>query len=191
MPTTGADLSRTFAGAAGDIPIVVKSAPSAPPIVAGQPTLLEIPAIELETAVEAMGWKSVKDASGNSVSQWLDVQNAAGWLQNSAVPGAQGNTVLSGHNNIEGAVFRDLWKLQNGDLIYLNAARERFSYVIEDVYILPEEHASDAQRAQSAAYIAQSGDERLTLVSCWPPNSNTHRVFVVAKPITLEELPIR
>ncbi|MEZ4662261.1 MAG: sortase [Caldilineaceae bacterium] len=187
----GADLSRTLAGTAGDIPIVVKRAPSAPPVVAGQPTFLEIPAIELETVVEAMGWQRVEDASGAPMSQWLDVQNAAGWLQNSAVPGAHGNTVLSGHNNIKGAVFRDLWKLQNGDLIYLNADHERFSYVIEDVYILPEEHANAAQRAQSAAYIAPAGDERLTLVSCWPPTSNTHRVFVVAKPVTLEDLPIR
>lgn len=138
-----------------------------------------------------MGWKRVEDANGAPMSQWLDVSNAAGWLQNSAVPGAHGNTVISGHNNINGAVFRDLWKLQNGDLIYLNADHERFSYVIEDVYILPEEHANEAQRAQSAAYIGQSGDERLTLVSCWPPTSNTHRVFVVAKPVTLEDLSIR
>jgi sortase (surface protein transpeptidase) len=27
-------------------------------------------------------------------------------------------------------------------------------------------------------------DDRLTIISCWPENNNTHRVVVIARPVT-------
>lgn len=146
-----------------------------------QPTLLEIPAIHLSTAVEAMGWHRAVGVDGVAYSQWDDVRYAAGWHKNSAQPGDQGNVVLSGHNNRFGAVFRDIWRLEAGQVIYLSANGTRHAYVVERVNIEPERKATAAQQAQNAAFMRQYDDARLTLITCWPPNSNTHRVFVQAR----------
>jgi sortase A len=127
-----------------------------------------------------MGWGHAVDADGNVISRWDDIHFAAGWLKNSAQPGAQGNVVLSGHNNIYGAVFRDLWRLKTGAEILVQSNDEQFTYVVDTVRISPEWNASAEQQASTASYIQQTTDHRLTLVSCWPPNSNTHRVFVEA-----------
>ena len=41
--------------------------------------------------------------------------------------------------------------------------------------------ASEAQRLANARYIQPTGDARVTLVTCWPYWTNTHRVVVVGK----------
>ena len=182
VPTNGADLSQMQEGKWVDPPVITKRLPIGPRLVSGQPTLLQIPAIDLETAVEGKGWQRKVGRDGVAYSEWEDVRYAAGWHKNSAIPGVDGNIVLSAHNNVYGAVFRDLWQLKNGEQIYLYAGDKRYTYVVDHVSIMPEENASAEQQAETASYIVQSDDQRLTLVSCWPPNSNTHRVFVVAYP---------
>lgn len=148
--------------------------------VTNRPSFLTIPSLQVETTVQEMGWGHALDGDGNVISQWSDIHFAAGWLKNSASPGKQGNVVLSGHNNIYGAVFRDLWRLESGAEILVAADGIEFTYVVEKVSIMPEWNASPEQQATTASYIQQTDDHRLTLVSCWPPNSNTHRVFVEA-----------
>jgi sortase A len=54
---------------------------------------------------------------------------------------------------------------------------------VQDKFIVKEVGVSLAQRRQNAQWIAPTRDERLTLVTCWPPDGNTYRVIVVAKPI--------
>lgn len=142
---------------------------------------LKIPAIDLTTAVLQRGWKQVEGADGTLVSQWEDVAFAAGWHKNSAVPGRQGNIVVSGHNNVDGSVFRDLWQLAPGETIYVEQGRVRYAYVVDEVALERETNASQAQQAENSAYLQQTDDNRLTLITCWPWNDSTHRVFVVAK----------
>jgi LPXTG-site transpeptidase (sortase) family protein len=180
VPTSGANLSQLSPAQALQIPIITKDLTGAHPAVLGQPTLLNIPAIDLWTGVAAMGWHRVVGINGVAYSEWENIQYAAGWQKNSAVPGSRGNVVVSGHNNIDGAVFRDLWKLEAGQSIYIYANHTQYTYVVDSVKLMPETNADTAQQAQNAAFIRQSDDYRLTLVSCWPPNNNTHRVFVVA-----------
>jgi sortase A len=38
-------------------------------------------------------------------------------------------------------------------------------------------------RLQNAQWIQPTTDERLTLVTCWPYNDNSHRLIIVARPI--------
>ena len=161
-------------------PVVIKKAVAAAPLAVGQPSLLEIPSLQLQIPVEGLGWDRAIGPNGELYSRWDDIYFAAGWHKNSAQPGEIGNVVMSGHNNSFGAVFRDLWRVQAGEVIYVETAGERFTYQVGKVSIMPEWNASDAQRAKTASYIQQTSDQRLTLVSCWPPNSNTHRVFVEA-----------
>lgn len=184
VPTNGADFSQIQVGNWIEPPVITKRLAIGRSLTKGQPTRLEIPAIGLETAVESKGWQPKIGQDGVAYNEWNDVRYAAGWHRNSAIPGTTGNIVLSGHNNIYGAVFRDLWRLKAGAPIYLSTGTERHTYVVDSVQIMPEQNATADQQAKTASYIVQSTDQRLTLVSCWPPNSNTHRVFVVASPAT-------
>jgi sortase A len=180
VPTTGADLSWQGRGQWIEPEIAVNETVHGPMVAAGQPSYLEIPSLQLFTAVESMGWDRAISSDGEVYSRWDEIHFAAGWLQNSAAPGATGNVVLTGHNNVYGAVFRDLWRLKPGEPVLVHAAGQRYRYIVDQVIVRPEVDVSDAQRAVTASYITQTADQRLTLVTCWPPNSNTHRVFVEA-----------
>jgi sortase (surface protein transpeptidase) len=52
--------------------------------------------------------------------------------------------------------------------------------------ILPERFQEIDLRMSNAQWILPSEDHRLTLISCWPYESNTHRVIVVAKLLSVE-----
>lgn len=147
------------------------------------PDRLELPSIKLDTPVIQLGWTSTTLETGEVMSEWEEAANSAGWHKNSKRPGFGGNVVLSGHNNILGAVFRELDLLKKGDQAFLYADNLRYEYVIDKVLVVPEKFASDAQRAANFAYIEPTGDERLTLVSCWPRDDNTHRIIVIARPV--------
>ena len=147
------------------------------------PVHLAAPAIGLDTAVQPLGWRQVQQGA-EEVSIWHMIDKAAGWHLNSVVPGQVGNAVISGHNNIGGSVFRKLDRLQPGDEITVqtNVGTE-VAYLVTEVKIVPEKYASAAQREANAQAISATSDERLTLITCWPANSNTHRVIVVAHPV--------
>ncbi len=144
------------------------------------PTRIVIPAIGLDARVVEIGW-AVKDAA-KGVSEWQTADYAAGFHRNSALPGWPGNTVLSGHHNIRGKVFARLWELKPGDEVYLYVEEQVYPYRVEDSFIVPEAGVPEEQRRQNARWIAPTRDERLTLVTCWPPNGNSHRVIVIARP---------
>lgn len=147
------------------------------------PTRLVIPAIQLDAPIETVGWHIV-----DGVSQW-DVPDhfAAGWLMTSATLGRAGNTALTGHHNIDGEVFRNLVKLKPGDRVTLYAQGQPFYYEVQSRRILPERGQSDAVRRANARWIQSTNDERITLTTCWPYTSNTHRLIIVAKPIKPEK----
>jgi LPXTG-site transpeptidase (sortase) family protein len=198
VPTTGADLTwntthaervQAASNAAAVLPQpphesplqFLGALPSNPWVI--HPQRLVAPAIQLDTVVQPMGWSLKPESDGALVSRWDTVDYAAGWHINSAMPGTQGNAVFSGHNNIGGAVFRNLDKLKPGDAIEVWVDDEQpVTYLVDEVTIVQETFASAEQRVRNAAMIAPTVDERLTLVSCWPAESNTHRVFVVARP---------
>jgi sortase A len=143
------------------------------------PTRLTIPAIELDTPVVELGWSTKEDEAGNIFSEWNVAEYAAGWHLNSATLGDGGNVVMSGHNNIAGAVFRELDQLKQGNEMFVYAGNTRHTYVIEKVLIVPDKLATPEQRRENAKWIGDFDDDRLTLVSCWPRDDNTHRIIVV------------
>lgn len=91
--------------------------------------------------------------------------------------------VLAGHNNINGEVFRDLVNVEIGDKVIAYAGDKKFEYEITFKTIVKEKGEPLEVRQRNAQWIAPTNDERLTLVTCWPYTSNTHRLIVVAKPI--------
>ncbi|MFQ6059422.1 MAG: sortase [Anaerolineae bacterium] len=145
------------------------------------PTRIVIPRIGVDAKVVEVGWKLINQ-KGEMVSVWETADYAAGFHKTSAFPGNPGNTVISGHHNIKGEVFRYLVDLEPGDEIILYAEGREYRYVVTDNFIIQEAGVSAEQRRRNAQWIAPTEDERLTLVTCWPYWTNTHRVIVIAKP---------
>jgi len=188
VPSTGAPSSPSDASAASASPGAVLSAPplsaKSSPINNGAtsiPSRLEIPVIRVDIPVVELGW-SVTEIAGKIFNEWDVAAYAAGWHKNSALPGAGGNVVMSGHNNILGAVFRELDQLKKDDAIMVWMGAQLYTYAVSQVVIIPDTDISEDQRAANARWIEPFNEERLTLVSCWPRNNNTHRIIVVAHP---------
>jgi LPXTG-site transpeptidase (sortase) family protein len=157
--------------------------PTATPIppAVDPPTRIVASAINLDARVVPVGWKEIEQ-DGHKVSVWEVAEYAAGWHKNSALPGQQGNVVLSGHHNIKGEVFRYVVDLKPGDAITLYADERPYTYTVVSRFVLKDKGEPAAVREQNARWIGPFPDKRLTLVTCWPYTSNTHRVIVVAKP---------
>lgn len=156
--------------------------PSRQPMANRPPDRIVASAIGLDAPVIEIGWHLV-ERDGQMVSEWDVADHAAGFHRGSAYPGHVGNTVLSGHHNIRGEVFRNLVELQSGDMISLYVDRQEYPYVVRQVLIIPEKYASPEQKQENVQWIGHFPEERLTLVTCWPYTSNTHRVIVVADPV--------
>ena len=146
------------------------------------PSRIVIPSIKVDTPVVELGWSTKKTDAGAIFSEWDVAAYAAGWHKNSALPAEDGNVVMSGHNNILGSVFRELDRLKRGDTITVYSGKRAIAYTVDEVLIVPERHASLDQRKANAGYIEPTKDNRLTLVSCWPRNDNSHRIIVIATP---------
>ena len=148
------------------------------------PDRLVIPAIDLDAPIVPVSFKDI--TVGDRVYyQWLAPdQFAVGWHASSAMLGLPGNTVLNGHHNEYGKVFKDLVKLGIGDEISIYSGSQEFRYQVVANMLLPERFESLATRLDNARWIAPSTDERITLITCWPPSSNTDRVVIVAFPIS-------
>lgn len=146
------------------------------------PTRLVIPAIGLDAPVHPVGLMAVTQG-GQTTMQWRVPDGyVVGWHESSAVPGQKGNIVLNGHHNINGQVFRYLVNLRPGDVITVYVGERSYSYIVSERHILPEKGQPLAVRLKNAQWIQPTVDERLTLVTCWPYTSNTHRLIVVARP---------
>ena len=144
------------------------------------PDRIVIPSIDLDAPVVPVGW-TIEEQGGQRVSVWESPDFAAGWHETSAKPGNSGNVVLNGHNNIRGEVFRYLIDLEPEESILLYVGDTIYHYSVSEKYILKERGESSEVRYQNAQWIAPTEDERLTLVTCWPYTSNTHRLIIVAR----------
>jgi sortase A len=149
------------------------------------PDRIVAPTIGLDAPIVEVGWQQVA-RNGQTISEWLVADYAAGFHRGSAYPGEVGNTVLSGHHNIRGEAFRYIVELKPGDLVSLYVGEEEFQYTVRQVFIIPEKHASAQEKQENARWIGYFPDARLTLVTCWPYSSNTHRVIVIAQPVGTE-----
>jgi LPXTG-site transpeptidase (sortase) family protein len=119
--------------------------------------------------------------------QWIAPDEfAVGWHDHSAPLGIPGNTVLNGHHNEFGKVFANLVYLKDGDLIRVYSGNKSFWFEVSEMMVLNEREASIESRMENARWISETADERLTLVTCWPKRTNTHRLIVVAYPVVLE-----
>jgi sortase A len=97
-----------------------------------------------------------------------------GHLFGSSLPGQQGNTVIAGHRDTH---FRFLKDIQQGELIQLQSLSGRtIEYEVSEIIIAHEKQAE---------YLADTPDNTLTLITCYPFNAirpgGPLRYLVIAK----------
>lgn len=182
-PTATIRLGRTAAAAATQLPpVTTVPLPGPTPDRPGAPQRLVIPELEREIPVVPVGWH-LEHRDDGARGVWETVSGAAGHHRGSADPGQPGNCVISGHSsNAGGAVLNGLETLAIGDTIELyTVAGDRYVYEITDMLQLDELGASTAERREHARWLDPTEDPVLTLVTCWPAWSYTHRIVVRAK----------
>jgi sortase A len=121
---------------------------------------LDIPAIGVNEFV----------VSGTAAS---DLSMGPGHYIGTAMPGQAGNVAIAGHRTTYGAPFYRLGALVPGDPITLKTlGGQTLTYVVSraPVSVLPG----------NTSILGYFGDNRLTLTTCTPPFSATHRLVVVA-----------
>ncbi|MBW6472707.1 MAG: sortase [Anaerolineaceae bacterium] len=158
---------------------------------AAVPVRISIPSIDLTADIIHATNKEIIQGDKTYI-QWLAPDEyAIGWHFDSAFLGEPGNTVLNGHHNVYGKVFENLDKLVSGDEIFIYGNDfQVYQYVVSNTMILAERDVSFEERLDNARWILPSEDERITLITCWPNFSNTHRLIIVASPIGFEPIPI-
>lgn len=145
------------------------------------PSRLVIPSIDLDTQVTPAGMYTAW-VGQQAVKQQYVPPYTAGWHNNTAQPG-QGNTVMSGHHNIYNKIFGDLINIEVGAPITVFAGDVQHNYVVTQKMILPELGVPLATRIANARWMDPTYDSRLTLLTCWPAWTNTHRLVVVAEEV--------
>ena len=88
-----------------------------------------------------------------------------------SAPFGTGNTVLYGHDDIQGNIFGHLYDLKAGDTVQITVGGEVQTYrVTGHQIVLPTE----------VSVLAPTADARLTIITCWPYNVDTKRWIVTA-----------
>lgn len=119
---------------------------------------IQIPAINVDAPiVQGDGWEQLK----KGVAQHIGSPN----------PGEKGNTVLSGHNDVFGEVFRYLDQLKPGDVVILFTSRRQYTYVITGTQMVAP---------TAVEVMAPTTDSRITLISCHPYLVDVHRIIISA-----------
>jgi sortase A len=114
---------------------------------------------------------------------WEVADYAAGHHYTSANPGEGGNIVITGHNNWRGEVFRYLEFLHLGNTIVLTTQDgAQYHYTVTQMQKVPEKGEDHATRLAHAAVMDPIPSERLTLITCWPYKTYTHRLIIFAVP---------
>jgi LPXTG-site transpeptidase (sortase) family protein len=106
------------------------------------------------------------------------LRRAVGHIPETALPGASGNVVLTGHRD---TFFRALRNIQPGDSITLRTSGGEFQYEVESTAVVPP---SDTSVLQS------SNMPTLTLITCFPfyyVGPAPRRFIVRARQVTIHQ----
>ncbi|MBC7226597.1 MAG: class D sortase [Thermoflexales bacterium] len=120
---------------------------------------IRIPSIGVDApVVEGDDWESLKRGAGHHIG--------------SANPGERGNCIISAHNDIYGEIFRDLPKVQPGDIVEVETDSQVYRYRVTQIRIVEPTDVSVMYPTSSPV---------LTLISCYPYGVDTHRIVVIAE----------
>lgn len=101
------------------------------------------------------------------------LQVGVGHIDTSSLPvgGASTHAALSGHRGLPSAkLFTDLDRMKKGDIIFVRVLKSTFAYQVDQIEtVLPD---------QTDSLDITAGDDYLTLVTCTPYGTNSHRLLV-------------
>jgi LPXTG-site transpeptidase (sortase) family protein len=166
------------------VPVVVADAQDRATRGAERPTgyavRLAIPSISLDTSVVQGG--IVQDSHGNSIWQTLPFV-AVHYGDLTALLGAEGNAVISGHvvTINEGNVFRSLYQVGIDDEVQVWDQQDReYDYHVVDIKLVPPSDVS---------VMEPTPDETLTLITCGGSFDRVRREFSERLIVTAKPLP--
>ena len=142
---------------------------------------LSIPTIDLNLNIEEIV-PTAKTSRGETKAVWDPPAFAVGHYNTSGYPEGGRNIVLIGHNNTQGEVFRYLDRLDPGHEIILFTERGEFHYQVQKKFMIPYLGVEKEGDAKLQSYAAPQDKEMVTLISCWPYATNSHRIVIVAVP---------
>lgn len=169
-------------------PLAATSYTAPPPGSNPPPVRIIIPRLEVDAPVIELGWDIVF-SEGDWRSEWQTADNSAGHHRDSANPGEAGNVVISGHHNTKGEVFRQVSEIgqpgvtfgQGDEIVLVTDDGNQYTYTVFGWERFQYDGTSQEEQRRQAQYLEQTADATLTLITCWPYESNTHRVVVIAK----------
>jgi sortase A len=144
-----------LAGAPRDVPVVVS-----------EPTPFQGEAVGRIVIPRAgVDWTVVEGVTGD------DLKTGAGHMPGTALPGQQGNAVISGHRTTYGAPFLHLDRVLVGDPIVVETASGTHVYQVVDSFVVDP----------TETWVTGQWDGAwLTLTTCEPVLSAAQRLIVVA-----------
>lgn len=89
-------------------------------------------------------------------------------------PDSKGNVVLKGHNFGHTPLFSLLYLVRKNDEVVLHYGGKLYAYKVRTRRVVKPE--------QEERFTRPTNDERLTMVTCYPPTSTLMRLVVIAKP---------
>lgn len=121
--------------------------------------LLRIPKIDLEEAVKEGSTKGV-------------LSSALGHVENTTLPGEEGNCCIAGHRNyVFGKYFNRLEEVTLGNIIELETLDSLYIYEVDWIKVVEPEEVS---------VLNYEDGNNLTLITCTPFMVATHRLIVHA-----------
>ena len=124
--------------------------------------LLRIPSIDSENPVrEGVSMGVLEDSLGHE--------------PDTAYIGSEGNCVIAGHRNYTfGQFFNRLDEVKVNDIIYVDTAKQTFSYVVKEIKVV---------KPNDLSVLEQTDEEILTLYTCTPIYIASHRLVIIAERI--------
>ncbi len=102
-----------------------------------------------------------------------------------ALPGDAGNMFLFSHSSVDfynaaryNSIFYLLEKLEKNDEIFIFYKGAKYKYKVTD------KKTVDAKAVSYLSPIRQPADERLTLMTCWPPGTTWKRLLIIADAVS-------
>ncbi len=135
---------------------------------------LIIPKLKLEAPI-------IADVDGTNKNTYFKaLENGVAQMKGTAKPGEESNTLIFGHSsyytNSPGnfkEIFKNLDQIKIGDEINIYYDKKDFTYIVTETKIVENNDISIA---------SISGQERITLMTCWPPGTTEKRYVVIAEP---------
>lgn len=108
-----------------------------------------------------------------------DLRRGPGWIEQTSLPGPEGNVGISGHRTTYGHPFGRLGELSEGDTIDLYSPYRRYRYeVVRSLVVAPDD----------VEVVAFTKRPTLTLTACHPPYSARQRLIVQSRLIDVRVL---